>query len=262
MSTMPARRSIRSPARSHLRLPRERLARTSVEIPRRALYPGDYLKPVGVLLAAEHGDEYRRRARGRMAADFPRRRRSRRCSTSSATILACSASTTTCSRPRREVQRIGRGRAGDGGAARQGPGLPGRAGAAQEPRRARRVGAGRADPVPLDPVRRRPGPADEEIGRQLDLFRRRCGLPLAKGAAGRSSGQHLGRGPCRHGQARPGGGEGADRRPDRPRRQAHPDGAAVPRRRAGEDVQARRRLRHACARWSRRSARTSCGSSC
>ena len=35
---------------------------------------------------------------------------------------------------------------------------------------------------------------------------------LQKARAGRSFGQHLGRRPCRHGQARPGGGEGADRR--------------------------------------------------
>ena len=76
----------------------------------------------------------------------------------------------------------------------------------------------------------------------------------------RPPGQHLGRGPCRHRQARPVGGEGADRRPRRSRRQARPDGPAVPRRRAGEDVEARRRFRHARRRRRARSARTSSAS--
>ena len=39
-------------------------------------------------------------------------------------------------------------------------------------------------------------------------------------------------------------------------RAALPAGQALPRRRAGPDVEAVRRLRHACARWSRRSAAT------
>ena len=59
---------------------------------------------------------------------------------------------------------------------------------------------------------------------------------LQKAQSGRSSGQHLGRRPCGDGQARPGGGQGADRRPRRPGRQDHPDGQAVPRRRADQDV--------------------------
>ena len=117
-----------------------------------------------------------------------------------------------------------------------------RARTAQEPRPARRMGAGRADPVPLDPVRRRPGPANQEIRRQLDLFWLRRRLSLAKGARRRPSGQHLGRRPFGHRQAGPGGGQSADRRPRRSRRQDRPDGPAVPRRRTGQDVQARRAI--------------------
>ncbi len=71
------------------------------------------------------------------------------------------------------------------------------------------------------------------------------GLSLAKGQAGRPSGQHLGRRPCRNGQARAGGGKRTDRRTRRSRRQAGADGAALPRRRAGQDVQAGRRFHHA-----------------
>src|SRR3712207_7992354 len=55
------------------------------------------------------------------------------------------------------------------------------------------------------------------------LFRSEC----------RSPRQHLGRRPQWHGEAGAVGGKSADRRPGRPRRQADPDGAAVPRRRAG-----------------------------
>ena len=181
MSTTPARRSIRSPARSHLRY-REALGEDIGEIPE-GMYPGDYLVPVGRALAAEFGDRYRRRARepngcrcsatardrGDARPDPPRPR-------------ACSASTTTNSRPKPSSRRRARSSAAMEIAARQGAGLPRRARAAQEPRRARRVGAGRADPVPLDPVRRRPGPADEEVGRQLDLFRLRRRLSSAEGA--------------------------------------------------------------------------------
>jgi arginyl-tRNA synthetase len=66
-----------------------------------------------------------------------------------------------------------------------------------------------------------------------------------KAQGGRSPGQHLGRGPCRDGEARPVRRPRFDRRQGRSRRQDHQHGAPVPRRRAGEDVQTRRRLRHA-----------------
>src|SRR3546814_5545285 len=49
-----------------------------------------------------------------------------------------------------------------------------------------------------------------------------------------SSDLHLGRGPCRHGQADRRRGAGADRGTDALRRQAGADGAAAAERRAGE----------------------------
>ena len=83
---------------------------------------------------------------------------------------------------------------------------------------------------------------------------------LQKAAERRPSGQHLGRRPCRDGQAGAGGGQRADRRPRRPRRQDHPDGPAVARRRADQDVQARRQFRHAGRCRRAKSARTSSAS--
>jgi arginyl-tRNA synthetase len=74
------------------------------------------------------------------------------------------------------------------------------------------LGAGRTAAVPLDQVWRRSGPPDQEIGRQLDLFRRRPRLSFPEGAKRRRAGRHLGRGPCGHGQADQGGRRGADRR--------------------------------------------------
>ena len=54
---MPARRSTCSRARRSCAIAR-RSARRIGEIPE-GLYPGDYLKPVGQALAAEHGDKLR-----------------------------------------------------------------------------------------------------------------------------------------------------------------------------------------------------------
>ena len=54
-STTPARRSMCSRARRYLRY-REALGEDIGAIPE-GLYPGDYLKPVGQALAAEHGDK-------------------------------------------------------------------------------------------------------------------------------------------------------------------------------------------------------------
>ena len=180
MSTMRARRSIRSPARSTC-VTAKRWARTSATFPE-GMYPGDYLKPVGVQLAADIGDHFRDCAGGRMAVAVPRGRDQGDARPHPARP-----------RPARNPPRyfLVRSRAA-GVRARstapwtsccaQGLGLRRRARAAQKPRSARRVGAGRADPVPVEPVRRRPGSADEEVGRQLDLFRRRRRLSFPKGA--------------------------------------------------------------------------------
>ncbi len=55
---------------AHLRY-REKLGEDIGEIPE-GLYPGDYLKPVGAILAAEYGDQICRRAGERMAASCSR----------------------------------------------------------------------------------------------------------------------------------------------------------------------------------------------
>ena len=56
MSTTPAARSTRSPARRTSATARQ-LGEDIGEIPE-GLYPGDYLKPVGAILAAEFGDKF------------------------------------------------------------------------------------------------------------------------------------------------------------------------------------------------------------
>ena len=73
-STMPARRSTCSRARRILRY-REALGEDIGAIPE-GLYPGDYLKPVGDALAAEHGRALNQMPEERLAADRARARRS------------------------------------------------------------------------------------------------------------------------------------------------------------------------------------------
>ena len=165
----------------HLRY-REALGEDIGDIPE-GMYPGDYLKPVGdaargriwrpitprrrksewLPLFRERGD------RGDARPD-PLRPRPARHPPRHVRVRGRAAAHRARSTEAMEVLR-------DKGLVYEGD-----ARAAQEPRSARRMGAGRADPVPLDPVRRRPGPADEEVGRQLDLFRRRRRLSLAEGA--------------------------------------------------------------------------------
>ena len=108
----------------------------------------------------------------------------------------------------------------------------------------RGLGGPGADAVPRHRVRRRRRPAAAEVGRLLHLFRRRHRLsPLQVRARLRRHDRRLGRRSRRLRQAHAGGREGGDGREGRPRRQALPAGEASARRRAGEDVEARRRLR-------------------
>ena len=256
-STTPARRSTCSPARCTCGTAR-RSAKRSARSPK-ACIPGDYLVPVGTALAAEFGDRYASEPED-VWLDLFRKRAVSAMLDLIRHDLGLLGIHHDHFASEAELQGSGAVEKAMDVLRREGPRLRRRARAAEEPRSARRVGAGRADPVPFERVRRRPGPPDEEVGRQLDLFRRRRRLSLAEGAGRRSSRQHLGRRPCRHGQARAGGGEGADRRPRRPGREARPDGPPVPRRRAGEDVQALGLVRHACRRRAARSARTWCAS--
>ena len=187
---------------AHLRY-LEALGRQIGEIPE-GLYPGDYLKPVGAGARRRIWRALCRRARKRLAGDLPppngrgdardhqgRSRHPRR--------------------PPRSVRLRARGAGIGRGRPRRGllraKGLV-YEGVLEAPKgeTPRRLGAGRAAPVPLDPVRRRPGPADQEVRRQLDLFRRRPRLSYAEARSLRRADRHLGRRPCRHGQADPGRG--------------------------------------------------------
>ena len=162
----------------HLRY-REALGEDIGDIPE-GMYPGDYLMPVGTQLAAEFGDQLRRRARSEWLPTFRER-------AVAAMLDLIRARPRPARHPSRyfsseaEVQRTGA--VDEAMEVLRGKGLvyEGALERPEEPRPARRMGAGRADPVPLERVRRRPGPADEEVGRQLDLFRRRRRLPLAEG---------------------------------------------------------------------------------
>ena len=85
-----------------------------------------------------------------------------------------------------------------------------RAAQGQDPRG---LGAAAADPVPRDPIRRRCRPAAQEIGRLVDLFRRRHRLsPRQIPPRLCQSDRCLGRRSRRLCQAHAGGGAGGDRR--------------------------------------------------
>ena len=103
-----------------------------------------------------------------------------------------------------------------------GPDLSGPARSAQGPC-PRRLGGSRADPVPLDAVRRRCRPAAEEVRRQLDLFRQRHRLsPRQVRARLRRHDRRLGRRPWRPCEAHEGRGQRHHRRQGHARRQALP----------------------------------------
>ena len=117
----------------HLRY-REALGEEIGEIPE-GLYPGDYLVPVGAALAAEYGDAMSAAPEEAMARD---------CSASAPIAamldlirhdLGAARHPPRHFRVRGRASGVGRGRDGDGRAARQGPRLRRRARAAQEPRR-------------------------------------------------------------------------------------------------------------------------------
>ena len=137
------------------------------------LYPGDYLKPVGEKLAAQHGKELLAMPEERVAAHRAGRRaasharhdrgRSRRARHPPRRVLLRALA------ERRPARRGGRDHRRPQG---QGPDLPGAPAAAQGQGR-RGLGGPRAAPVPRHRVRRRHRPAAGEIRRHLRLFRRR-----------------------------------------------------------------------------------------
>ena len=185
---------------------KEALGETIGEIPE-GLYPGEYLKDVGAAIAKRDGARWI----DKPEADWLPEMRGFAIATLMAEIRA---------RPRdarRQYRRLFVGaRAGRVAArsiapsqelTRAGPDLSGPARAAQGPE-ARRLGGSRADPVPLDAVRRRCRPAAQEVGRQLDLLRQRHRLsPRQVRARLRRHDRHLGRRSRRLREAHEGGGE-------------------------------------------------------
>ena len=234
MSTTPAAQ-VDTLARSvHLRY-REALGEDIGEIPE-GLYPGDYLEPVGALLAAEFGDRFadapesewlravpHADGRGDARPDPPRPRAARH--------------------PSRHVRVRGRAAGVGRGRARRWQMLRAK-GLVYEGELERPKSLDEHDewePVELTLFRSTQFGDDQDRPMKKSdgswtYFGADAAYHLQKARERRPSGQHLGRRPCRDGQARPGGGQGADRRPRRPRRQDRPDGPAVPRRRADQDV--------------------------
>ena len=165
-------------ARSAFLRYREALGETIGEIPD-GLYPGDYLKPVGQALAAEHGDKLKALPEAQW---LPIVR-----STAIAMMMAMIRDDLAALNVKHDVfvsERsliAGSDQVGATIAAlrAQGRGLR-RAAAAAERRAGRGLGGPRADAVPRHRLRRRRRPAAEEIRRQLHLLRLRHRLSQDK----------------------------------------------------------------------------------
>ena len=145
------------------------------------LYPGDYLKAVGEALAQEHGKALLEQARERMAAARARGRHRRDDGDHHATISRRSASSTSIFFRTLAFGRQGRGRRRRIEALRARPGMSTRAACRRRRAAPRGLGGPRADAVPLHRIRRRRRPAAQEIRRRLYLFCRRHRLsPIDK----------------------------------------------------------------------------------
>ena len=258
-STMPARRSTSSASRPTCATGGAGRC-TSSEIPE-GLYPGEYLKEVGAAIAKRDGARWI----DKPEADWLPEMRAFAIAALMAEIKA-------------DLETLGvhidvysseRALVDSGAVDRAfqelqppGPDLPGPARAAQG-QEAGRLGGSRADAVPRHQVRRRGGPAAEEVRRQLDLLRQRHRLsPRQVPPRLCRHDRRLGRRPWRLRQAHEGGGERHHRGQGRTRRQALPDRARAEERRAGAHVQARRHASSPCATCSTRSAPMSCASPC
>ncbi len=142
------------------------------------------------------------------------------------------------------------------------PDLYRRAGAAQG-QAARRLGAAAADSVPRHPIRRRRRPSAQEIGRLVDLFRRRHRLsPRQVPPRLRQSDRCLGRRSRRLRQAHAGRGAGGDRRGGQRSTSSCASSSICSTRASRCGCRSAPAPSSPCARWSTRSARTSSASSC
>ena len=235
-------------ARSAFLRYREALGEDIGPIPE-GLYPGDYLKPVGEYLAREFGAGLvskpeaewlpvaRKRAIEAMMAMI---RDDLAALNITHDVFASERALTGADGGEDQVAEDDRMAAGER------PCLPGPAAAAQGQRARRRLGGSRADPVPLDRLRRRRRPAADQVGRRIYLFRQRHRLSQDQDRPRfQNPGRRLGRRPRRLCQADAGGGRGAVGRQGEARGPALPARAPHARRRAGQNVEALRRVRDA-----------------
>ncbi len=161
-------------ARSAFLRYREALGEDIGAIPE-GLYPGDYLKAVGEALACEFGAALR----DKPEAEWLPVARKRATEAMMAMIrddLAALNITHEVFASERELTGADGGpdRVREAIDALRAKGLDLRGPPAAAERRAgRRLGGPRADPVPLDPVRRRRRPPADQVGRRLHLFRQR-----------------------------------------------------------------------------------------
>ncbi len=212
------------------------------------LYPGDYLKPVGEALAHEFGEALR----GKPESEWLPIARARAIAAMMAMIrddlAALGIEFDVYSSERALTSPDGGkprpGRRSDRLPARQRAHLR-RPAAAAEGRAGRRLGRSRADPVPLDRIRRRHRPSPHQVGRRLHLLRQRHRLSQDQDRPRlRRARRRLGRRPRRLCEAHAGGGERALGRRRLAGGAALPIGAADARWRAGKNVEALRRLRN------------------
>ena len=249
-------------ARSAFLRYREALGEDIGAIPE-GLYPGDYLKPVGEALAAEYGDALQGNAGERNGCrscapsaiddddgDDPRRSRGAQRRARCVLLRALAdrgPATTRSARPSTSLRAQGDVYEGR---------LPPPKGAPVEDWEDREQTLFRATDFGDDVDR----PLMKSDG-SYTYFASDIAYHKTKFDRGfRDHDRRVGRRPWRLRQAHAGGGEGGQRRQGRARRQDRAAGEAAARRRAGEDVEAVRRLRHACAKWSTRSAATPCAS--
>ena len=200
-------------ARSAFLRYREALGEDIGAIPE-GLYPGDYLKPVGQALAAEHGralnqkpeDEWlpmvRAKAIAMMMAMIRDDLAALNVTHDVFFLRALADRSGAAAKVARDDRRL---RAAQG--VYRGP--P----AAAEGRAGRGLGGPRADAVSRHRLRRRRRPAADEVGRQLHLFRLRHRLSQIEVRSRLPQpDRRLGRRPRRLRQAHAGGGEGGERR--------------------------------------------------
>ncbi len=230
-------------ARSAFLRYREALGENIGAIPE-GLYPGDYLKPVGAALAAEYGDKLKAQPEAQWLPVVRAKSIAMMMAAIRADLAALNVKFDVFFSERSLIagaaDRVAetiewlreRGYVYEGR-------LPPPKGAAGG------LGGSRTDTVPFDRFRRRRRSRVEEVGRLVHLFRlRHCLSPLQDRTRLPHPDRRLGRRSRRLHQAHAGGRRGAERPQGRARRQGRAACEAVARRRAGQNVEAGRGVRH------------------